>query len=644
MSTPAPEGSEGPSSDPGRMMRILDRVERIGNALPAPVTIFFLFSIAVLVLSWMTASAGVTAEHPGTGDTLTAVNLLSQDGLYRMITEAVQNFTDFAPLGTVLVVMIGIGVAEHSGLISTGLRQLMAWTPKSLVTATLVFAGIMSSMAADAGYVVLTPLGAVLFAGMGRHPIAGLAAAFAGVSAGYSANLLITGLDPLLAGFTEEAAVILDGDYRVHAAANWYFMIVSVPIMTVVGALVTTRIVEPRLGPWSPADPDAAPTEHPEAVTPREKRALLAAGGAFLFSVFLAALLVVPPQGILRSATIDVNLVEGIELAEAAEVEAQAAAGADPERRVLRVELDRTRDPGDIADVQAVAAAWESALGAPVEVAPAPEGRGTPRAEELITDYPGHQTRIRLFAQGEPRLLAVEDPGRTLEAAPLRDHPAVRSAGRGLTPFYNNMVPILLVAFFLPGLAYGLVARTIRDDKAVERMTGETMATMGTYIVLAFVAAQFVAYFSWSNLGLILAVKGAELLDWIGIGGIPLILGFIVVSALLNIFIGSASAKWGIMAPVFVPMLMQSGYSPELVQVAYRIGDSVTNIITPLLPYFPIIIAFAQKYDKKSGLGTLISAMLPYSVAFSIAWAILLVAWMLGGFPLGPGAPLTYGG
>ena len=496
------------------MVRVLDAVERAGNRLPAPVTIFFIFSVLVLVASWLAHRTGVTAEHPGTGETLTSVNLLSHQGIERMITEAVSNFTSFAPLGTVLVVMIGIGVAERSGLISTGLRQLMAWVPNSLVTATLVFAGIMSSMAADAGYVVLTPLGAVLFAGMGRHPIAGLAAAFAGVSAGYSANLFITALDPLLAGFTTEAAAMRDPEYVVHAASNWYFMIVSVPLMTIAGTLVTTKLVEPRLGDWSPADGEGAET--PEKVTDRERKALWAAAGAFVFSLVLVAMLVVPENAVLRD----------------------------------------------------------------------------------------------------------EDGG--------------------LGPFYGNMVPILLVVFFLPGLAYGVVARTITNDKAVEKMTGDTMATMGTYIVLAFVAAQFVAYFSWSNLGLIMAVKGAELLEFIRLGGLPLILGFIFVSAVLNIFIGSASAKWGIMAPVFVPMLMQMGYSPELVQVAYRVGDSVTNIITPLLPYFPVIIAFAKRYDKSSGLGTLIAAMLPYSIAFAIAWTVLLIVWITVGIPLGPEAPLYY--
>jgi aminobenzoyl-glutamate transport protein len=644
--TPAPAaaadgsgGSAPPPASGGRLMRVLDRVERIGNALPAPVTIFFIFSVLVLFASWIAARTGVTAEHPGTGATLTAVNLLSHDGLYRILTEAVSNFTSFAPLGTVLVVMSGIGIAERSGLISTGLRQLMAWVPKSLVTATLVFAGIMSSMAADAGYVVLTPLGAVLFAGMGRHPIAGLAAAFAGVSAGYSANLFITGLDPLLAGFTQEAAQMREASYEVHAASNWYFMMVSVPVMTLVGTWVTTRLVEPRLGPWSPSDGDGA-GEVPGAVTPRERKALFGAGVAAVLCTGLVLLTVLPERGVLRSGTIDVTFTEEAGLETALGV--MAATGDEVEARTVQVAYDARAEVGDVVPVTAIVEDLENLLGEAVDVAPPAEGAGVLRASAFVIAGPGATATLRLSRNGEPEALTIEDPRKAIHSGSLRGMAGVERASRSPGPFYGNMVPLLMLLFFVPGLVYGLMAGTVKDDKAVEKMTGDTMATMGAYIVLAFVAAQFVAYFSWSNLGLIMAVKGAEFLNWIGIGGLPLILGFVFVSAMLNIFIGSASAKWGIMAPVFVPMLMQMGYSPETVQVAYRVGDSVTNIITPLLPYFPIIIAFAQKYDRKSGLGTLISAMLPYSIAFGLAWTVMLVVWVSLGVPLGPDAPLFY--
>jgi aminobenzoyl-glutamate transport protein len=501
------------------VMRALDRVERIGNRLPDPFTLFVAFAVLVAAISWLAASAGVAVVHPGTGATIEAVNLLNAAGIRRMLTEAVRNFAAFPPLGTVLVAMLGIGVAERSGLIATALKLLVQAVPKSALTPTVVFAGIMSSMAADAGYVVLTPLGAVVFAGIGRHPIAGLAAAFAGVSGGFSANLLLTSLDPLLAGLTEPAAQMVEPGYTVAATSNYYFMVASVFLVTLVGSFVTERFVEPRLGTYKPLAEDGEATDAASplaAVTSREKRALLFALLAFAACLAATAALVVPSDGALRS----------------------------------------------------------------------PEG--------------------------------------------------------GLEPFYGSIVALLTLGFLVPGLVYGVAAGTIASDKDVAKMSSDTLNTMGSYIVLAFAAAQFVAYFSWSNLGLILAVNGAGLLQTIGISGVPLLLGFILVSAFLNLFIGSASAKWAIMAPVFVPMLMLMGYSPESVQAAYRVGDSVTNIITPLLPYFPIVIAFARKYDPDVGLGTLISAMLPYSVAFFLAWCVLFTGWIVLDLPLGPNAPLLY--
>lgn len=495
--------------------RALDGVERVGNRLPAPVTLFAILCVLVVIASWLAAAFGVAVTHPGKQETVVAVNLLSQDGIRRMFVEAVDNFTAFPPLGTVLVAMIGIGVAERSNLISAALRQLVLSVPSSAMTATLVFGGVMSSMAADAGYVVLTPLGAVLFAGIGRHPLAGLAAAFAGVSGGFSANLLLTSLDPLLSGLSTAAAQMVDSQYDVKPTANYYFMITSVFLVTLVGTWVTDRIVEPRLGKWTPA----ANFTHEgagDALGELERKGLWLALAAFVGVGVLIALLVLPEGGILR--------------------------GADG----------------------------------------------------------------------------------------------------GLGPFYESLVPLIMLGFIVPGLVYGVVTGSIRSDKAVEKMTGDTLATMGAYIVLAFVAAQFVAYFSWSNLGLIFAVKGAELLTQLGLSGIILILGFIFVSGTINLFVGSASAKWAIMAPVFIPMLMLKGYAPETVQAAYRIGDSTTNIITPLMPYFPIIIAFAKKYDPRVGLGTLIAAMLPYSVALALAWTVLMLVWSLMGLPFGPDAPFHY--
>ncbi|WLR54431.1 AbgT family transporter [Mesobacillus subterraneus] len=498
----------------GIILRSLDVIERVGNKLPHPVTLFAIFSVMVIVLSAVFSAMGVKVADPmNEGEFLTVKNLLSKEGIAYLFESAVTNFTGFAPLGTVLVTMLGIGIAERTGLISAALRGLVTSVPKQLLTAALVFGGVMSSMAADAGYVVLTPLGAVLFAGLGRHPLAGLAAAFAGVSGGFSANLLLTSLDPLLGGLTKDAAAIFDPAYaeNINYAMNYYFMVVSVFLITIVGTLVTDKIVEPRLGTFK-----GDVKEEVEYLSAVEKKGLWGALISIIITSIGIALLVIPEWGPLRG--------------------------------------------------------------------------------------------------GEENIINA--------------------------PFFHSLVPIILILFFVPGFVYGRITKSIKDDKDVADQLSETIATMGSYIVLAFVAAQFVAYFKESNLGLVLAVNGAELLESTGFKGIPLILAFIVISGFINLFIGSASAKWAIMAPVFVPIMMQIGYTPEFTQLVYRIADSTTNIISPLMPYFAIVIAFAQKYDKKVGIGTLIATMLPYSIALTIAWVAMLIIWMLLGIDIGPGSSI----
>ncbi|WP_350345062.1 AbgT family transporter [Proteinivorax tanatarense] len=498
--------------------KFLNVVEKTGNKLPHPVTLFFIFAATVLVLSFVLSAFDVSAQHPDPDieEPIKVINLLSREGIRDILTGAVGNFTGFAPLGVVLVAMLGVGVAERSGLIAAMLKKIVMGAPDKLVTAVVVFAGVMSSMASDAGYVVLVPLGAVIFLAKGRHPIAGLAAAFAGVSGGFSSNLIITMIDPLLGGFTQEAARMFDATYSVTPAANLYFMMASTVLITCIGVLITEKVVEPRLGTYT-----GSYKQDLEPITPREIKSLKIALLALIGFIAVVALMTIPETGILRT------------------------------------------DEGALLD----------------------------------------------------------DPA---------------------SPFIGAMIPLISASFFIPGLAYGISAGTIRKDKDVAKFMEETMSTMGGYIVLAFAAAQFVAYFEWSNIGLILAISGAEFLQAINLTGIPLILAFIFVSGIINLFVGSASAKWAIMAPVFVPMLMTMGYSPEVAQLAYRIGDSTTNIISPLMPYFAIIVAFAQKYDKKLGIGTLISTMVPYSIAFMIAWMIMLTIWMLIGLPIGPETPVIY--
>ncbi len=506
MNTPPRSGISGLAD------RALNLVERTGNRLPDPITLFVVFMGVVLILSAIAATLGMSAVHPNTGQEIRAINLLTGESIQRILIQMPRTFTDFPPLGLVLVVMLGIGVAERTGFIEAALKAFVRSVPTWLVTSAIVFGGLMSSLAVDAGYVVLIPLGAVIFHGMGRHPIAGLAAAFAGVSAGFSSNLILTALDPLLAGFTEPAAQVVDPTYQVDPTANWWIMAALVPVFTLGGTLVTQFILEPRLGAYR----GDVPLEAQGALSAEERKGLVAAGLTVVATLALVGWWAIPSDGVLRG----------------------------------------------------------------------PEGE--------------------------------------------------------IAPLLSSIVGLMLFVFFLPGLVYGLVTGKIRSDKDVATMTSDTMSSMGAYIVLAFVAAHFIAFFNWSNLGLILAITGASGLQAVGFTGLPLIVAFILVSAFINLFIGSASAKWAIMAPVFVPMLMLVGYSPELTQAAYRIGDSFTNVLTPLLPYYPLVIIFAQKYDRKLGLGTLISAMLPYSVVFALTAIPMLLLWVFLGLPLGPGAPMLY--
>ena len=495
------------------LSRSLGVIEKVGNALPHPASLFALMALAVILLSAVAAQFEVVVTHPGTGELIQPVNLLSIEGLHRILTSMVRNFTSFAPLGTVLVALLGIGVAEGSGLLATALRLLVLSAPKRLLTFVIVFAGVLSNTASEIGYVLLVPLGAVIFLAVGRHPIAGLAAAFAGVSGGYSANLLLGTIDPLLAGLSEEAARIIDPTYRVNPASNYYFMAASAFFIATAGTWVTEKIVIPRLGEYR----GEGRAEEIRKLTSDEKRGLHYALGALVLITGLLLWGTVPSNGFLR---------------------------------------------------------------------------------ELETGSLLH------------------------------------------SPFLSGIVALIFIVGVVLGIAYGIGARTIRNDTHVIKSMGKSMETLGLYLVLVFFASQFVAYFNWTNLGLIFAVEGAEVLRASGLGPIPLMVAFIFISGFVNLFMGSASAKWAIMAPVFIPMFMLLGFSPEFVQVSYRIGDSVTNIIAPMMSYFALIVAFVERYDKKAGIGTVIATMLPYTLVFLFIWILLLVVWMILGLPVGPGAGL----
>src|SRR6056297_1304868 len=495
--------------------KFLNVVEKVGNALPHPATLFAIFAILALVLSSLGDLLNWQAVHPATEEIIKPVNLLSKEGIHKIILNLVENFTNFAPLGIVLVAMLGIGIAERSGLIGAVIRMLVLSSPRKTLTFIIVLAGILSNIASNVGYVLLVPLAGIIFLAAKRHPIAGMAAAFAGVSGGVSANLILGTIDPLLAGLSQEAARIVDPAYVVNPTANYYFMVASTFIIALAGTWVTEKIIIPRLGKYKA---DEVEQEKLERLSSKEKKGILYALITFLLIIGGILWGVVPENGLLR-----------------------------------------------------------------------------PEDGSILS-----------------------------------------------SPVIKGIITVIFILFGLTGLVYGIVTKEFKNDADVMKGMGESMKTLAMYIVLVFFAAQFVAYFKWSNLGMIIAIKGAKAIMASNLGIIPLMILFVLFAGFINLMMGSASAKWAILAPIFIPMFMFLGYSPELSQVVYRIGDSTTNIISPMMSFVALIIAFIQKYDSKAGIGTIISNMLPYTIVFMLIWIVMLVAWILIGLPLGPDAGLYY--
>lgn len=501
------------------MSRFLDVVERAGNKLPDPAILFFFLMLTVWVLSAWLSTMTFTDIDPRTGETLVVRNLLEPSAITSFFTSMVTTFTSFAPLGIVLVAMLGVGVADYSGFINAGLKTMLGFTPKMLLTPMLILVAIVSHTAADAGYVLVIPLGGIIFFAAGRHPLAGIAAAFAGVSGGFSANFIPSGIDPLLQGFTQSAAQIIDPAVQLNPLNNWFFTAASSVLIVGLGWYLTDRVIEPRLKSVKvDIDEEEKPTM--DALTPKEKKAFNTA-----MIVMILAL----------------------------------------------VGLFVWAAPAD--------SAWRD-------------------------------------ADGE-----------------------ITSLG---APLMRSIVPLIFVIFLIPGVVYGLMSGVFKDSKDIIASMSKAMGSMSYYIVMAFFCALFIDAFGQSNIGALLALKGAAALQAMQLAPQITIIGMVVITSILNLFIGSASAKWALIAPILVPMLMQLGISPDLTQAAYRVGDSISNVITPLMPYFPLIVVYCQKYVKSTGIGTLVSLMMPYTLIFGIAWTIfLLIYWFLG-IPLGLQATYEY--
>ncbi|WP_019959891.1 AbgT family transporter [Woodsholea maritima] len=529
-----------PAPDMVQNKGILGWIERTGNRLPDPVFIFFYLMAGLIAISVLCAMFGLAVEHPtqlddnGNPVIIKAVSLFSAENLNRLIVQMPATFTHFHPLGYVLVVMLGAGVAERTGLFSAAMRGSISKAPHFLLTPMVALVAMIGNHAADSAYVVLIPLAGVIFAAAGRHPIAGITAAFAGVSGGFSANIFPGQLDALLFGITETTVQALVPDWTVNLAGNWYFIAAMTLVFLPVIWFVTDAIVEPRLGKWS--DHGAANSEDTDRqdLNAGERKGLMMAGLGLLMVIAIWALL-------------------------STDVLAMVTGGA--------------------------ASLW---------------GGNIPLIDESATG-----------------------PGR-------------------LTPFYRSLVAGFLLLFLVAGWLYGAAAGTVKSHRDVVEMMAGAMKDLGYYLVLAFAAAHFVALFNWSNLGIIFAVNGAHALEASGLP-LPILMGLMVIfTGIANLFVGSASAKWALLAPVMVPMMMLLGVSPEMATATYRVGDSATNIITPLMVYFPLILVFAQRWQPEFGLGSLTAAMVPYSIWLMIVGVALTVAWVYLGWPLGPGAEVHY--
>lgn len=497
------------AKDKKQKVGILGTIERVGNALPHPFILFLIITGILVVLAAVLAAIGVEVINPTSGDVVAVKSLLNKDGFSWFMTSMVGNFSSFAALGVVLAMQMAIGVAEGSGLLTTAMRRAILGVPTWLLTAVVIFLGINGSIASEASIIFIPPLAATAFWAAGKHPLAGLIAGYAAVNAGFTANLMITATDALLYPVTEATAQMIDPSYTTTVANNWYFMIASCFMLTVVGVFVNDKIIAPRLGTYTGSDIDKE-----RDATNLEKKGLRNAG---IFSVIYIGIILIgtiPANGFLRGA--DGTVLNG--------------------------------------------------------------------------------------------------------------------------PFISGLVGFLIVYFILVGVVYGKTVGVFKTASDVPKVMAESLTSLTSYIVLVFVIAQFIQIFNYTNLGTVIAVTAANFLKSAGLTGIPMILCIIAITTFVNFFMTSGTAKWYIFAPIFVPMFMMLGYTPEFAQVVYRIGDSCTNPVTPIYPYLPMIIGMASKYDKKAGMGTIISMTLPYSVAFLLSWTVMLIVWLLFNLPLGPGA------
>lgn len=500
-----------------RLLRILDSIERVGNKMPSPIMIFIYLSILVIIASWVMNMLGVSVVNPVDNSVVEVTNLLSGEYLARMISEAGTNFAEFPALSAVLVIMLGVGMAEKSGYFEALLTNVVEKAPQKFLLVIIILVGVIANIAGDAGPIVLPPLAALTFLKIGLNPMAGAVLGYVSSLAAFAANVMLGMSDALVFPFTQAAAQTIMPGIELNVAMNYYFIFASTFVLVPVIYIVLTKVSLPQMGEYDPQfASEALPKAHTITLSPQEEKAVKYANWSALVTVVIIGILAFMPNSFLAN----------------------------------------------------------------------------PETGSLISG----------------------------------------------SPFMDGITVIMTIVFFVPGFVYGKMTGKVKDSHDLSRLLSSSMADMGSFIVIIFFSSQMMAYFSWSNMGTVIAISGAGLLE--NANGIVLIIGFILLSMFVDFFIGSASAKWAILAPIFVPMFMLLGYHPAFTQMLYRIGDGIINPLTPMQAYIPVVLAVLYKYDKRSGLGTLMSNVLPYSVAIGIAWIIMAVIWYLIGLPLGPNSPV----
>lgn len=503
-----------------KLEKILFGIEKIGNKIPDPMMLFVYLSIITIIASAVLTYFDWSAINPVTKKIVKVYNLATVDGLLKMLTSAISNFVTMPALGMVLTCMLGVGVANESGLFLVGLRGMVERSKGSDLKIIVIFtiACVLSHITGGTGFVVMPPLGALIFTAMGRNPLAGMMCAYASVTGAFACNVVVTSMDVITVSFTEAAAKMVIPDISLSPAIGYYYSLATVIPVTIAAVLITTHVVEPRLGKYMGKGIDDGERSG-KSISELDFKALKYALWSMAIFAGVICAGIIPEHGILKDA-------------------------------------------------------------------------------------------------------------------------ATGSALTGKAPLMTSLAFIIALMFFIPGVVFGKVSGKFKDCRDVAKAMGKAMADMGTYIAIIFVIAQFLKYFDWSNLGIIIAIKGAELLQNSGFPISIVVVLFVLMCSFLNLFIGSASTKWAILSAVFVPMFMFLGYHPALPQMAYLIGDAVTNPICPTDAYFSMLLVLAQKYDPEVGIGTLLANMTPYAIAYLIIMTAILMIWFFLGLPLGPGAPL----